>query len=153
MLTSSKLYQLSLSFILALLALILIRTPLAHAAGPGDLDTSFGGTGVVTTSIGSNATAASVVIQPNGKIVLAGYSGDSNQEGFAVTRYYSDGSLDATFNENGIVTTTVTGGSVYGWDVALQPDGKFAGSDVFCGHWRKPPIEAEMRRLCNQLWW
>ena len=43
-------------------------------AAPGDLDTTFGGDGLVTTSFpGSNGDSAyAVAIQPDGKIVAAG---------------------------------------------------------------------------------
>ncbi len=61
------------SFLLAALAAILlaILTPWA-AAAPGDLDTTFGGTGKVTTAVVGNSYGYSVALQTDGKIVLAG---------------------------------------------------------------------------------
>ncbi len=86
----------------------------------GSLDTSFGGTGKIITSIvGSGEHANSVAIQSNGCIVVAGAAGD-----FAVVRYYSDGTLDESFSGDGIVTTSTSSSSETVNSVAIQPDGK-----------------------------
>ena len=74
----------------------------------GSLDTTFGTNGVVTTNFfGQNDVATSVVIQPDGKIVAAGYAQHAPQKGydFALVRYHIDGSLDRSFGQEGKVTT------------------------------------------------
>jgi len=100
----------------------------------GTLDETFGVGGKVQTDFpGLAAVASSVVVQPDGKIVVAGgafplftFAGD-----FKVARYNSDGSLDTSFGDGGIVTTTFPAGS-YASDVALQADGKIiAAGTVF----------------------
>src|SRR5437867_8726816 len=100
----------------------------------GTLDTTFGAGGRVRTDFpGLAAVPSSVVIQPDGKIVVAGgafplftFLGD-----FKVVRYNPNGSLDRSFGSGGIVTTTFPEGS-YAFDVALQPDGKIiAAGTVF----------------------
>src|SRR5437667_8663164 len=100
----------------------------------GTLDKTFGVGGKVQTDFpGLAAVASSVVIQPDGKIVVAGgafplftFLGD-----FKVVRYNSNGSLDTSFGEGGIVTTIFPEGS-YASDVALQADGKIiAAGTVF----------------------
>ena len=60
----------------------------------GSLDTSFGGgDGIVTTPIGtSNDSANGVLVQPDGKIVVAGTAFGSTGYDFALVRYNSDGS-------------------------------------------------------------
>jgi uncharacterized delta-60 repeat protein len=88
----------------------------------GNLDETFDGDGIVTTSFVTNSEAWGVVLQPDGRIVVAGRAGNSGID-FAVARYLPNGTLDATFNDNGRVTTNL-GGSDYGRSVALQPDGK-----------------------------
>jgi len=102
----------------------------------GTLDTTFGRGGKVRTDFpGLAAVPSSVVIQPDGKIVVAGgafplftFLGD-----FKVVRYNPNGSLDRSFGSGGIVTTTFPAGS-YAFDVALQPDGKIiAVGTVFTG--------------------
>lgn len=89
----------------------------------GSLDTSFDSDGIVTTAIGNeNQEAYSVAIQNDGKIIAAGYSYNPNNN-FALIRYNSNGSLDNTFDSDGIVTTTIgNGGGAYA--VAIQNDGK-----------------------------
>jgi uncharacterized delta-60 repeat protein len=89
----------------------------------GSPDTSFDGDGVVTTSLGSlGASAESVAIQPNGKIVAVGTAPAGNGD-FAVVRYNTNGSLDTSFDSDGIVTTFIDSDD-YARDVAIQPDGK-----------------------------
>src|SRR5437867_955577 len=100
----------------------------------GTLDTTFGRGGKVRTDFpGLAAVPSAVVIQPDGKIVVAGgafplftFAGN-----FEVVRYNSNGSLDTSFGSGGIVTTTFPQGS-YAFAVALQSDGKIiAAGTVF----------------------
>jgi uncharacterized delta-60 repeat protein len=71
----------------------------------GSLDTTFDTDGIVTTKIGSYSVGRSVVVQADGKILVAGYAIDNDKYQFALTRYNSNGSLDTTFDTDGIVTT------------------------------------------------
>ena len=93
----------------------------------GSLDTTFNATGTkpgtVTTSIGSiDDEAHALVIQSDGKIVVAGssYDNTSSKYDFALVRYNTDGSLDTTFNATGTKPGTVTTpiGSDGYWDYA-----------------------------------
>ncbi len=88
----------------------------------GSLDTWFDQDGKVTTSIlGQFDQANSVVLQRDGKIVVAGTS----LYDFAVVRYNPDGSLDTSFDGDGKVTTPIFAGSDdRGYSVGLQPDGR-----------------------------
>jgi uncharacterized delta-60 repeat protein len=86
----------------------------------GSLDTTFDTDGIVTTAIGTDSRGQSVTIQTDGKIIVAG-SGDRK---FALTRYNNDGSLDNTFDADGIVTTPVGSSYSGGESVAVQSDGK-----------------------------
>ena len=91
----------------------------------GTLDASFGSNGTVTTAIGaSNDQGQAMALQPDGKIVVAGYSFIGTSEDFAVVRYNPDGSLDASFGSNGTVTTAIGSGEDRGYAVAIQADGK-----------------------------
>src|SRR5206468_1942992 len=83
------------------------RFALARYNADGTLDATFGGNGKVTTSFSSfiGGGASSVAIQGDGKIVAAGATGDGN---FALARYNTDGSLDASFDGDGKVTTSFT---------------------------------------------
>jgi uncharacterized delta-60 repeat protein len=108
-------------FILILSAAFLLPAN-ADAAG-GMLDTGFGSNGTVITDLGSPSdTGVNLVLQPDGKIVLAGTaqldSSNPNNRTSILVRYNSDGTLDTTFGTNGKVATVVGG------PVALQTDGK-----------------------------
>ena len=100
----------------------------------GTLDSTFGKGGKVRTDFpGLAAVPSSVVIQPDGKIVVAGgafplftFLGD-----FKVVRYLPNGKLDQSFGDGGIVTSSFPGQGSYANAVALQSDGKIiaAGTD------------------------
>ncbi|MGW4122502.1 hypothetical protein [Nocardia sp. NPDC004711] len=92
----------------------------------GTLDTGFGNGGKVTTDLGSQADHANaVVVQPDGKIVVAGSTQDPAQgDNFAVVRYSADGKLDSAFGNGGKVVTDFGGKSDVASAVALQADGK-----------------------------
>ncbi|MEY4202072.1 MAG: hypothetical protein RLZZ265_3812 [Verrucomicrobiota bacterium] len=91
----------------------------------GGLDTSFGTGGKVSTPIGSgNDLGLSVRLQSDGKIVLAGYSDSGPNRDFALARYQSDGSLDASFGNGGKVTTRIGDSFAHGLSAVLQTDGK-----------------------------
>jgi uncharacterized delta-60 repeat protein len=87
----------------------------------GSLDTSFGGTGIVTTDFGSSDDEAfGLAVQSDGRIVVAGF-GDANRH-IVLARYNANGLLDTTFNGTGKVLTTGNGST--GFSLALQTDGK-----------------------------
>jgi uncharacterized delta-60 repeat protein len=92
----------------------------ADSSLAGDLDPSFGSGGVVTGSDSSSSINA-LAIQPDGKIVAAGYG----TGGFLLARYLPDGTPDPSFGDDGSIETKVP--DSYGSSVAamaLQPDGK-----------------------------
>ncbi len=90
----------------------------------GALDTSFNGTGKVTTAIGNgDDNAQAVAVQSDGKIVLAGFAQNGGVSDFALARYHADGTLDESFHGTG-KTTTDFGGNDVGGSMALQGDGK-----------------------------
>jgi uncharacterized delta-60 repeat protein len=84
----------------------------------GQLDSSFGDGGIVTTDFGGSEMAFGVAIQSDGKIVVAG---ETYGSGGFVVRYNADGTLDSSFGTNG---RSAYGMSSYGYGVAIQSDGK-----------------------------
>ncbi|MHC4428750.1 MAG: DUF2341 domain-containing protein, partial [Planctomycetota bacterium] len=92
------------------------------------LDTSFDGDGIATTAFGVSASANALAIQPDGKIVVAGF-GDLGLGGgndVVVVRYNTDGSLDISFDGDGIATTPIGAGASddQGRAVAIYGDGQ-----------------------------
>ena len=71
----------------------------------GSLDTTFDGDGIVETSfvgLGYNeAEAYSLAVQADGRLILAGRA---QLVRMAVARYNTDGSLDTTFDGDGLAT-------------------------------------------------
>lgn len=97
----------------------------ARFLADGSLDPTFDTDGKVTTDIGGGAAqeeALGVAIQPDGKIVVVGYTDRTN---VALVRYHPDGSLDTSFGAGGTVDSGVVG---IAHDVALQPDGRIVVS-------------------------
>ncbi|MDX6665333.1 MAG: hypothetical protein QOG68_1539, partial [Solirubrobacteraceae bacterium] len=80
----------------------------------GKFDASFGGSGVVQTRVPRPAGAQNVqltgmVVQPDGKVVVAGYIrlADPVDAEAILARYNADGTLDASFGTGGIVRDAV----------------------------------------------
>ena len=92
--------------------------------GDGSLDLSFGATGMVTTPFRYDDCGQSMTLQPDGKIVVAGYSHNGSSNDFALARYNSDGSLDPSFGTAGKVITPVGSFDNQARTVAVQSDGK-----------------------------
>lgn len=91
----------------------------------GSLDVTFSGDGKVTTDFASSTDQAlAVILQPDGKIIVAGYMETANAIDFALARYNPNGSLDSTFGGNGKVTTDFASNGDFANSIALQPDGK-----------------------------
>jgi len=97
----------------------------AALAAAGDLDGSFSGDGkAVTDFTPGQDWASAVVVQPDGKIVVAGESGYGKGARFGLARYRANGTLDPSFGGDGKVTTNLTTGIDFAYDMALQADGK-----------------------------
>src|SRR3954467_2497360 len=95
----------------ALAALAVCASP--AAAAPGDLDTSFSGDGRVSTLTSPDTfVARAVAMQPDGRIVVAGYScntgtcGPTGDSSFRLLRYTRFSLLDTDFTQGGSATTT-----------------------------------------------
>ena len=95
----------------------------------GQLDHSFSGDGLVYTPITvststSQALALAVVLQRDGKIVVAGKAYNGTDYDIAVVRYNTNGSLDSTFAGDGIATLGIGAHDDQATTVAVQRDGK-----------------------------
>ena len=104
---------------------------LAGFDGDGGLDVDFGTAGRVTTDfVWDMNQVGGAVIDPNGRIVVAGYSHQFDNSGvwtgydFAVARYFADGSLDTSFGSGGKVTTDFGLDHDMGRGVAIDAAGR-----------------------------
>lgn len=92
----------------------------------GSLDTSFSQDGKVTADFGvGDDVAYSILVQADGKILLAGTSNDMTDDAdFALVRYNANGSLDSLFSGDGMVSNDIHGHLDRAQSATLQPDGK-----------------------------
>ncbi|HEX9918585.1 MAG TPA: Calx-beta domain-containing protein, partial [Pyrinomonadaceae bacterium] len=90
----------------------------------GNPDNSFDVDGKLTIDLrGGSDVAQAVIIQPDGKIVIAGGTLLSGQRQFALVRLNPDSSLDGSFGESGMASPAFVGNAM-ARAVTLQPDGK-----------------------------
>jgi uncharacterized delta-60 repeat protein len=91
----------------------------------GSPDNSFSGDGRLVTELGPGADFAfSLAVQPDTKILVGGWTSLPNNYAYAAVRYLTDGSLDNSFDGDGILKDYRPGGSTYYQASAIQPDGK-----------------------------
>ncbi len=92
----------------------------------GQPDSSFGSDGVVVTDINNNSVeqANAVIMQEDGKILVAGNTLNNTKRNFGLVRYLSNGSLDSSFSGDGKLITTISSGQDEPFAIALQNDGK-----------------------------
>ncbi|MER7337416.1 calcium-binding protein [Streptomyces sp. NPDC000075] len=103
---------------------------LARYNPDGSLDPTFNGDGDTDGRItadlrGGDDSAAAVALQPDGKLVVAGYSAEPDTAGsFTVARFNPDGSLDTGFDGDGFTFTDFgTTGPQGAYAVVIQPGG------------------------------
>lgn len=91
----------------------------------GSLDKTFGGDGIVMTGLGRpDDVIMDLALQPDGRIVAVGRTRTGDDADVALTRYNTDGTLDASFSDDGIEVTQVGTDQMAGARVTLLPDGK-----------------------------
>lgn len=105
-------------------------------AQDGSLDQTFGNNGKTITDFnGFNDYGISMSLQPDGKVVVAGYpmNHQFDNVGFELARYLTNGTLDSLFGVNGKIITSFGGVSEFATAVALTIDDKIivSGSSSF----------------------
>jgi uncharacterized delta-60 repeat protein len=118
----------------------------------GNIDSTFGTNGkVVTDFSGSTDRAFSLLVQADGKIVVAGFAtlnSGTNQD-VALARYLADGSLDTGFGTAGKVSTNVLGTADFGYAAALQVDGAIVVAGRVAANGGSNPDFGVVRYLAN----
>ncbi|MEZ4731836.1 MAG: hypothetical protein R3E79_32345 [Caldilineaceae bacterium] len=97
---------------------------LVRLLNDGTFDPTFAGDGQVTTAFDNSGEARAVALQPDGKLVVAGWARTPTfADAFVLLRYHPTGALDTTFAGDGKLFTPFpqTEGA---YAVAVQPDGK-----------------------------
>ena len=123
---------------------------LVRYTSTGALDTTFGTNGITNTSFaGFNFTPFGFAVQKNGDILVAGEaigSGEAGRIEFGLARYTSNGILDATFGNGGLVTTLVGVRVDVPTAMLLQPNGKIVMAGFEVGQEGVAPAKVSMVR-------
>lgn len=92
----------------------------------GTIDTTFGDNGYkrITVSPSQEESCTAVGIQSTGKIVISGYYNNGSDEDAFLIRLNTDGSLDTTFDTDGILIATFSAGDEGFNDLAILGDDK-----------------------------
>jgi uncharacterized delta-60 repeat protein len=98
------------------------------AAAVSRLDGSFGLNGRVAVELGVRNSAHAVLVQPDGKILIAGSSSRGLARNMSLLRFNRDGSLDATFGRDGSVITSVAIGDDEILALGLFADGRIVAA-------------------------
>lgn len=99
----------------------------------GTLDNTFGTNGIASPQPGLSESLKDMVLQPDGKILVAGAISDdippSGLESFMLLRLNSDGTTDSGFGNGGYTVTSINMNSVIA-DIALLPNGKIVAAGI-----------------------
>lgn len=98
----------------------LLKSTILRYKPNGAHDSTMGTDGIATSPLPMISTSG--LLQPDGKIVVGGYT---SNYAFALTRHMPNGSVDSSFGTNGMVSTSITNNVLdICLDVELQADGK-----------------------------
>jgi uncharacterized delta-60 repeat protein len=103
------------------------RILLVRLTAGGLPDSSFGTGGYVITDLGSGRNSPrGVVVRPDGRIVVAGWTEITGVSRAFVLRYLPNGTIDTSFGDDGLVLIGMFGPFVPGaaMGLRLQPDGR-----------------------------
>jgi uncharacterized delta-60 repeat protein len=92
----------------------------------GTLDSTFGANGY---AVGAAGAAKAFALQPDGKIIVAGYAAfDAARDDFLLQRFDAGGSVDSTFGTNGLARTDFYEGDDRISSVVVKPDGRIVAA-------------------------
>ena len=95
---------------------------IARFQSDGSLDPSFGTEGKVYTAVGDHASAVQrLILQADGKLLAVGQTDNGSDQDFAVVRYHRDGTLDTSFDGDGIRSVPFEGDDI-ARDILLLED-------------------------------
>ena len=101
---------------------ILMFAPTAYASD-GDLDTTWGGDGVVVSTHATESAANAIANYPGDRVLVVGWVTDSTASRILVNRFLADGSADTSCNGTGEFIDTVN--DAVASDVVVLSDGSF----------------------------
>ena len=108
--------------VIVVIGLILMSRSIVHASD-GDLDTTWGGDGVVVSTHTDASAAYAITNYPNNRVLVVGWVTDLTASRILVNRFLSDGSADTSCNGTGEFIDAVKDAITS--DVIVLPDGSF----------------------------
>ncbi|WP_310600959.1 delta-60 repeat domain-containing protein [Desulfobulbus sp.] len=92
------------------------------------LDASFGLNGRVAVELGGRSSGHAVLVQPDGKILVAGSSSQNHALNFSLLRFHADGSLDPGFNGDGTAIASLSPVDDEALALGLLSDGRIVAA-------------------------
>lgn len=119
---------------------------LARFTAAGVPDLGFGTDGVVVTDInGRDDEAHSMVVMPDGKILLAGWEGGATSNTVGMVRYLANGTPDATFGTNGVQFFSLGSKNEEWVQMGLTATGSVLISSTIIANSRRTPVVARLQ--------
>lgn len=109
-------------------SVLLSAFALARYEDDGTLDAGFGTGGLVTTDLAGPDSALAVALQPDNRIVAAGFSFNGVDDDIAIVRYFPDGRVDTAFGTNGVITVGFTATDERATGITVQPNSRIVAS-------------------------
>ncbi|MEM6645149.1 MAG: LamG-like jellyroll fold domain-containing protein, partial [Bacteroidota bacterium] len=107
----------------------------ARLTASGSLDTSFDGDGWLTINGGFSEVANRIVVQPDGKVLVAGRAEDNFNRGVMLFRLNADGTLDTSFDGDGFLRTLIPSSTGFNdlYDLLVDSSGRIMAVGVASG--------------------
>jgi len=125
---------------------ILMFAPTAYASD-GDLDTTWGGDGVVVSTHTDASAAYAIANYPGDRVLVVGWVTDSTASRILVNRFLADGSADTSCNGTGEFIDTVN--DAVASDVVVLSDGSFVIAGTMQINNKGALFVAKFTNTCN----
>jgi uncharacterized delta-60 repeat protein len=132
--------------VIVVIGMILVSRSIVHASD-GDLDTTWGGDGVVVSTHATESAAYAITNYPNNRVLVVGWVTDLTASRILVSRFLSDGSADTSCNGTGEFIDAVKDAITS--DVIVLPDGSFVVTGTMQINNKGTLFVAKFTSTCN----
>mgnify|MGYP000049931378 FL=1 len=132
--------------VIVVIGLILMSRSIVHASD-GDLDTTWGGDGVVVSTHTDASAAYAIANYPDNRVLVVGSVVDSPASRILVSRFLADGTADTTCNGTGEFIDTVN--DAVASDVVVLSDGSFVVAGTIQINNKGTLFVAKFTSTCN----
>ena len=132
--------------VIVVIGLILMSRSIVHASD-GDLDTTWGGDGVVVSTHTDASAAYALANYPGDRVLVVGWVTDLTASRILVNRFLADGSADTSCNGTGEFIDTVN--DAVASDVVVLSDGSFVVAGTIQINNKGTLFVAKFTSTCN----